>query len=74
MDLVGSVKKALSTLHDSEPDQVPGARIAMHHTKAAVVADVVQCESGMVADVLPTQWLSDLIRRYEGWLARLSPL
>jgi hypothetical protein len=72
-DLIASVKEAVSTLPDSEPDQVPSARSAMERTKATVVADLLRYDSTQHADVAAADWLTELVRRYEGWLARISP-
>src|SRR5262249_31229541 len=63
-NLVSSVKDAVTKLPDSEPDQLGAARVAMQNTKAAVVDDLVRYESGMVTGAAPTQWVTDLIRRY----------
>ena len=74
-ELVAAVKSRISALPDAETDQLQGAQIAMRSTKASVTADIARSERRELAwsDADVRKWVTSLLRRYESWLARLSP-
>jgi class 3 adenylate cyclase len=75
LGLLASARKRIDALTDAEPDQLEAAKLAMRSTKAVVRADIARFErdqSTRPASVV-TEWLTSLLRRYEAWLARLSP-
>jgi hypothetical protein len=75
VDVLASARRRIDALKDAEADQLGAAKLAMPGTKAVVRADIARFERDQAQ--APTTalrgWLTSLLRRYEAWLARLSP-
>jgi hypothetical protein len=75
VDLLASARRRTDALKDAETDQLQAAKLAMRGTKAVVRADIARFERDQAQ--APTsavrEWLTSVLRRYEAWLARLSP-
>jgi len=76
LELLASARKRIDALTDAEADQLDAAKLAMRSTKAAVRADIARFERDQSTQPPPSaaiEWLTSLLKRYEAWLARLSP-
>jgi hypothetical protein len=73
--LLAAARNRIDALTDAEPDQLDAAKRAMRSTKAVVRADIARFERDQAtrSGSAVTEWLTSLLRRYEAWLARLSP-
>jgi len=76
-ELLVAARTRIDALPDAEPDQLEAAKMAMHTTKAVVSADLARftrqrLESGH-SQIDEREWLIAMLKRYEGWLTRLSP-
>jgi hypothetical protein len=75
-ELLAAAANRLGALPDAEPDQLEAAKAAMRATKAAVVLDVERFAADHATPpdtAAVVAWLTHVLARYEGWLARLSP-
>jgi hypothetical protein len=75
-DLLASAAARIDGLADAEADQLEAAQLAMRGTKAAARADIARFarDQRTPADATAVnKWLTSMLKRYEAWLARLSP-
>jgi hypothetical protein len=75
-DLLASAAAHIDGLADAEADQLEAAQLAMRGTKAAARADIARFarDQRTPADATAVnKWLTSMLKRYEAWLARLSP-
>jgi hypothetical protein len=75
-ELLAAVRSRIEMLPPAEPDQLAGAQQAMRATKAVALADIRWFEDNRSASSgssAVSEWLGDLLRRYEGWLKRIPP-
>jgi hypothetical protein len=69
-----TASERIDRLPDAEPDQLAAARLAMSSTKITVLADLRWlAENGSTRPDDARERVTSLLRRYEAWLARLSP-
>jgi hypothetical protein len=74
MDPLSTAIQRIDRLTDAEPDQLPAARLAMRSTKRTIRADLTWLlENGSTPIDDARKRMTSLLRRYEAWLARLSP-
>jgi hypothetical protein len=74
-DLLAALAAAISSLPQSEPEQLPAARAAMEETRRVLLSDVARFEQSGVgqSNAAVIDWFAALTRRYEAWLTRVSP-
>jgi hypothetical protein len=76
VDTLALARARIDALTDEEPDQLDAAKVAMRNTKAVVRADIARFardQSSQPSTTAVADWLTSLLGRYQGWLARLSP-
>jgi hypothetical protein len=75
-ELLAAAQQSIDALTDAEPDQLANAKLAMRGTKAAATSDIERFVRDLATahdTTAVVKWLTAMLKRYEAWLARLSP-